>query len=39
MPKGGYMNKNKKREFYVGFFVTLAVFGTIAAALLVILNI
>ncbi len=33
------MNEDKKREFYVGFFVTLAVFGTIAATLLVILNV
>ena len=40
MPIGGYMNKEeKKREFLVGFLVTLAVFGSIAAAVLVILNI
>ena len=33
------MNKdNNKREFCVGFFVTLAVFGVIAAALVIILN-
>ena len=29
---------DKKREFYVGFFCTLAVMGTIAAALLLVLN-
>lgn len=29
---------NKRREFYVGFFCTLAVMGIITAVLLLILN-
>ena len=33
------MNEDKKRDFLLGFLVTLAAFGTIAATLLIILNI
>lgn len=30
--------EDKKREFYVGFFCTLAIMGVIVAVLLLILN-
>ena len=41
LPLGGegtYTKKNAKRDFKIGFFAGLAIFGTLAAILILILN-